>query len=82
MSKIQGSVEVLNSMQVTADTAGLDKASKELMKNKEVLAIILKGVVREYEKYSYEEIMDFIEGDSITDDEEVTAGREVQYFLL
>lgn len=75
MSKVQGSVEVLNSMQITADTAGLDKASKDLMKNKEVLAIILKGVVREYENYSYEEIMNFIEGDSITDDEEVTAGR-------
>lgn len=75
MSKVQGSVEVLNSMQITADTAGLDKASKDLMKNKEVLAIILKGVVREYADYSYKEIMNFIEGDSITDDEEVTAGR-------
>lgn len=75
MDKIQGSVEVLNSMQISADTAGMDKASKELMKNKEVLAVILKGVVQEYQDYSYQEIMDFIEGDSITDEEEITAGR-------
>jgi len=75
MDKITGSMEVLNSMQITADTAGMDYASKELYKNKEVLAVILKGVVREYEPYSYQQIMDFIEADSITSDEEVSSGR-------
>lgn len=81
MNKIQGSAELLNSMQITADTAGMDKASKDIMKNKEVLAVILKGVVREYENYNYEEIMNFIEGDSITDDEEVTAGRNTSRII-
>jgi len=47
-------MEVLSSLQITADTAGLDQASKELYKNKEVLAVILKGVVREFELYSYD----------------------------
>lgn len=41
---IQGSMEVLNSLQITEGLEGLDRASKELYKNKEVLAIILKGV--------------------------------------
>lgn len=75
MDKATGSMEVLSSLQTTADTAGLDLASKELYKNKEVLAVILKGVVREYEPYSYEEIMGFIEADSITDAVEVSPGR-------
>lgn len=75
MDKISGSMEVLSSLQITADTAGLDQASKEIYKNKEVLAVILKGVVREFEPYSYEEIMDFIEADSITGEEEVSSGR-------
>ncbi len=75
MDKAAGSIEVLSSLQITADTAGLDLASKEIYKNKEVLAVILKGVVREYESYGYEEIMDFIEADSITDEVEVSPGR-------
>lgn len=71
---IPGSMEVLNSFQMTEESAGLDRASKELCKNKEVLAIILKGAVREYADYSYVEIMDFIEGDSITNEKSVTPG--------
>lgn len=73
--KATGSMEVLSALQISADTAGMDQASKEIYKNKEVLAVILKGVVREFELYSYEEIMGFIESDSITGDEEVTPGR-------
>ncbi len=68
-------MEVLNSLQITEGLEGLDQASKELYKNKEVLAVILKGVVREFEGYSCQEIMDFIEADSITDAEEVSPGR-------
>ncbi|MEZ3444520.1 MAG: hypothetical protein K1W30_05175 [Lachnospiraceae bacterium] len=75
MDKITGSMEVLNSLQTTADIAGLDQASKELYKNKEVLAVILKGVAREFESYTYKEIMDFIEAESITDDAEVSPSR-------
>ena len=72
---IQGSMEVLNSFQITEGLEGLDHASKELYKNKEVLAIILKGVAREFESYSYQEIMGFIEADSITTEEDVSPGR-------
>ena len=75
MDKISGSMEVLSSLQITADTAGLDQASKEIYKNKEVLAVILKGVVKEFEPYSYEEIMDFIEKDSFSESAEVSPGR-------
>ena len=41
---------------MTEGMEGLDRACKELYKNKEVLAIILKGVAREFENYSYREI--------------------------
>ncbi len=41
---LKGSMEVLNSFQITEGMEGLDLASKELYRNKEVLAIILKGV--------------------------------------
>jgi len=77
MDKINGSVELLNSLDIAYDmeaTETLDKKSKELLRNKEVLAVILKGVVSEYEDYTYKQIMDFIENDSITS-EEVTVGR-------
>ncbi|MCI9530808.1 MAG: hypothetical protein HFH38_03490 [Lachnospiraceae bacterium] len=73
--KMQGSMEVLNFFQITEGMEGLDHASKELYKNKEVLAIILKGVAREFEGYSYKEIMGFIEADSITTGEDVSPGR-------
>ena len=72
---LHGSMEVLNSLQITEGLEGLDHASKELYKNKEVLAIILKGVAREFEGYSYKEIMGFIEADSITTEEDVSPGR-------
>jgi len=75
MGTIQGSTTLLNSLQTTDRTDSIDRMSKELMRNKEVLAIILKGVVSEYADYDYREIMDFIEGSSI-ESSEVTPGRE------
>ena len=74
-SRLHGSLEVLHSFQVTEEMESVDRACKELYKNKEVLAIILKGVAREFENYSYREIMDFIEADSITDLENVSPGH-------
>lgn len=74
MEKIKGSAEILSSLQLTEDMQGLDDQSKALLRHKEVLANILKGVVREYEKYTKEEIMEFIESDSITS-KEVSPGR-------
>ncbi len=53
----------------------MDATSKEILKNKEVLAVILKGVVEEYRDYTPQEIMDFIETDSITSEDDVTTGR-------
>ena len=55
--KIDGSIEALNSFQITAATAGLDKASKAALHNIEVIATILKNAVREYRDYTKEEIM-------------------------
>ena len=62
-------------MQVTADMEGLDAQSKLILHSKEVLAIILKETVAEYKDYSKEEIMEFIEADSITGSKEVSPGR-------
>lgn len=72
---IDGNLEVLNSLQLSSDLEGMDTVSKDIFKNKEVLAVILKGVVSEYEKYTTSEIMDFIEADSITSEDEVSTGR-------
>lgn len=67
MEKIlAGSTEVFSSFALTEQVAGVDAASKKLLHNKEVLAVILKGTVAEYQDYSAEEIMGFIEVDSIT----------------
>lgn len=74
MEKLKGNDEILSSLQLTADMQGLDDQSKALLRHREVLANILKGVVREYENYTKEEIMEFIEADSITS-REVSAGR-------
>lgn len=72
---IKGSLEVLSSLQISSDVEGLDAASKDILKNKEVLAVILKGVVEEYETYTLQEIVKFIEPNSITAEDEVTTGR-------
>ena len=74
MERVTGSMEVLSSMQITDLTAGMYAASKELLKNKEILAVILQEVIEEYRGYPTKEIMDFIEQDSITTSE-VSAGR-------
>lgn len=75
MDKIRGSMGVLSSMQLTEDMAGLDAHSKTILRNREVLAIILQEVVSEYQGYSRKEIMDFIETESITGETEVSTGR-------
>jgi hypothetical protein len=72
---VEGSIGMLSSLQVTADTAGLDKASKNVMHNIEVLATILKNAVPEYRNYTKEEIMEFIDRDSCSEETEVSPGR-------
>ena len=75
MDKIKGSMDALSALQLTAQMEGLDAQSKVLLRSKEVLAVILQGVVEEYRGYSRREIMDFIEADSIVDGKEVSPGR-------
>ena len=75
MDQVKGNMEMLSSMQLTKDMAGMDAESKELLRNKEVLAVILQEVVAEYKGYSREEVMEFIEPDTVTDEKEVSPGR-------
>ncbi len=75
MEKVQGSMEVLSAMQITADTNGLDIQTKTILQYAEVLAVILKGTVPEYKGYALQEIMEFIEAESITRTMEVSPGR-------
>jgi hypothetical protein len=72
---INGSLNVLNSFQLTENMAGLDSASKNVLHNAEVLANILKNVVPEYSDYTKEEVMEFIDMDSCSDETEVSPGR-------
>jgi len=75
MDKIQGNMDTLSSMQLTAAMEGLDAECKLLLSSREILAVILKETVREYREYSREEIIGFIEPDSIESDREVSPGR-------
>ena len=61
MDKVKGSMEMLSSMQLTKDMAGLDAQSKMILHNKEVLAIILQDTVEEYKGYSRKEIAGALE---------------------
>lgn len=49
------------------DNPELDNACKELFQNKEIIAPILQKTIKEYADYSIEEIMKFIDADSIDD---------------
>ena len=62
-------------MQLTARMEGLDAECKLLFSNREILAVILKETIDEYKEYSREEIIGFIEPDSIESDREVSPGR-------
>lgn len=75
MDRMQGSMGTLSAMQLTADTRGLDAECKMLLHRKEVISVILKGTVEEYEEYSLEAIMDFIEADSLEETREISADR-------
>ncbi len=75
MEKVQGSMGALSAMQITADTHGLDIQTKTILQYAEVLAVILKGTVPEYGGHTLQEIMGFIEAESITSTTEVSPGR-------
>ena len=48
MDKIQGNMDTLSNMQLTAKMEGLDAECKLLLSSKEILAVILKETVDEY----------------------------------
>jgi len=49
-----------------------DESSKKLFRNKEIIAPILKYVVEEYKDYSVEEIIAFIDADTVTSNKPVS----------
>ena len=65
MTRIHTSMDTMSDLELTAQMKGLDEESKAIFRHREVLATILAGVVPEYRGYSMEEIMDFIEADTI-----------------
>ena len=75
MDRTQGSMEALSAMQITNDMEGLDTQSKTLLQYAEVLAVILRDTIAEYKGYSWKEVAEFIEVDSITSTMEVSPGR-------
>ena len=72
---IRGSLGVASSFQLTEQMEALDAQSKNLLRYKEVLAVILKYTVEEYGEYTVREVMDFIIDGSITGDREVSRDR-------
>lgn len=73
--KIKGSTAAASSLQITEKAPSLDAASKEILANREFLAIILKYVVEEYKDMTYQEIANCIEADSISGVTELAPGR-------
>ena len=74
-NSMKGSMETLSSMQVTSDTEGHDIQSKTILCHPEVLAVILRDTTAEYKDYSWQEIREFIETDTITSTMDVSPGR-------
>ncbi len=74
-NSMKGSMETLSAMQVTSDTEGQDIHSKTILCHPEVLAVILRDTVAEYRSYTWQEIKDFIETDTIASSMEVSPGR-------
>lgn len=72
---IRGSLGVASVFQLTEQMEALDRESKNLLGYKEVIAVILKFVVEEYQDYTLEEVLGFIEEDSITNMQEVSRDR-------
>ena len=54
---VQGSLGAASAFQMAEGMNALDKQSKKILQYKEVLAIILKETVEEYQGYSEAEIM-------------------------
>ncbi len=75
MDRPQGSVEALSALQITNDMEGLDTQSKSLLQYAEVLAVVLRDTIAEYKGYSWKEVAEFIEVDSMTSTMEVSPGR-------
>ena len=75
MNKPKGSMEALSAMQITTDMERLDAQSKSLLQYAEILAVILRDTITEYKGYSWKEVAEFIELDSITSTTEVSPGR-------
>lgn len=69
---IRGSLGAASAFQLTKDMEALDKQSRKILQYREVLAVILKETVEEYQEYSEEEIMAFIEADSIAEETHMT----------
>ena len=51
-----------------AKEAKYDAEAKELFQHPEIIAPVLKGVIPEYKEYSVEEVISYINQDSIKDD--------------
>jgi hypothetical protein len=56
----------------------LDEKSKEILSNKDLLAIILRHIAKEYDGMTYQEVADCIEADSISRETQVATVRANQ----
>ncbi len=72
--KMTGSLDAFSALEIASMTERLDAAGKQLLRHKEILAVIARGTIEEYRDCSLREIMDFIETDSIGSPE-VSRGR-------
>ena len=76
--RINVSNEAANSLALTELTPQMDNSSKEILMNKEFLALILKHTVKEFKGMTSEEIVGCIETDSIIRSKDLAPGRTNQ----
>ena len=78
MRKINASTAAANSLALTELAPQMDDASKEILANKEFLALILKYTVKEFMDMEPHEIVGYIESDSILRSKDVAPGNTNQ----
>ena len=77
-NKVTGSMGLENKLSQNAEKLNYDETGKSVLKHKEILANILKYSVPEYETFSMEEIMSFIDADSIMDQEAIAPDTDTR----
>ena len=77
-NKVMGTMGLENALYQNEHSNIYDEAGKRVLKHREVLANILKHSIQEYAEFTCEEIMSFIDVDSIVSDTPITPDSDTR----